>query len=132
MNFFEHLKQISASANQDNPEIDPYKLSHRSLKDSWFKSMTTTLSEEMKSTIQETSHGNITLEVNNQMPRHDWIDGAWVARLPGTVLYENALFEDVIVRSDRYPSNGWCLRCRRSVILTPDQACNHPAYKPTP
>jgi hypothetical protein len=128
MNFTEFLKGRATKARAG--VFDFCKTLHD--KEGVLDDMVAQLSEEMKSSVVETECGGLKLKVCENMPRHDWINGAWVARMHGTPFYDAAEFEDVVVRGKDDDLKGWVLRCKRMAIITPDQVCKYPDYKASP
>lgn len=73
------------------------------------------LSTPMKDSFPKISEGEgVVLDVCETMPRWDCVDDKWVQRKFGTMEYEKALFEDIIVFYDFERKDGAVIRVRRT------------------
>jgi hypothetical protein len=73
------------------------------------------LSTPMKDSFPKIFEGEeVVLDVCETMPRWDCVDDKWVQRKFGTMEYEKALFEDIIVFHDFERKDGAVIRVRRT------------------
>ncbi len=63
----------------------------------------------------------IEFQFSECMGRHDFVNGDWCARTPGTPEYHYANYEDAVIFEEGQPTARAVLRFRRATWLNPDE-----------